>query len=213
MDHIKYTFKYGSLLLFWPLFGLSFLYLERFRVVQDYTVSYCRMDDFIPFNELFIFPYMFWFVYLGGMIVYLFFTDKDSFLQLMKYIIFTNTMALIIFILFPTCQNLRPTTFPRDNILTRFIGHFYQFDTNTNVAPSLHVIDSVAVMSVALHARRFRSVKWRIAFVVVGLLICMSTVFLKQHSIIDIFVAIPVCALADRLVYGIPVKEKKRVQV
>ncbi len=213
MNQVKNKFKYGTLLIFWPLFGLLFLYLERFRNVKDYVATYCRMDDFIPFNELFIIPYMFWFVYLAGMISYLFFRDKENFLRLMKYIIFTNTVALIIFILFPTCQNLRPSVFPRDNIFTRFIGLFYQFDTNTNVAPSLHVLDSVAVMSAAMNAKQFRSLKWKFAFVTVGFLICISTVFLKQHSIIDVFIAVPICFFADWLFYGELISRKERVQV
>ena len=213
MDRIKKVTQYWTLLLFWPLFGMIFGYLERYRNVQDYIVSYCRMDDFIPFNEWFIFPYMFWFVYLIGMLAYLFFCDKENFRRMMKYIIIANSFTLIIFILFPTVQNLRPAVFPRDNLLTRFIGQFYLFDTNTNVAPSLHVIDSMAVMTAALNCKRFSSFKWKAAFIIVGLLICVSTVFLKQHSVIDIFVALPICFLADHLVYGEPAFSKRRVEV
>ena len=34
-----------------------------------------------------------------------------------------------------------------------------------------------------------------IAFMVTTILICLSTVFLKQHSIVDVFAAVPVCVL------------------
>lgn len=201
------------MLLFWPLFGIIFLFLERFRYVPYYFPTYCRMDDYIPFNEWFVFPYMFWFVYVGGMVVYTFFCDKAAFVRLMKYIIFTNTVALLLFIIFPTCQNLRPNVFPRENVLTRFIGRFYQFDTSTNVAPSLHVVESLAVMTAAMNMKQFRTPGWMAFFGTACLLICASTVFLKQHSIIDIFVALPLCFLADLIVYTEPIRNKKRNRI
>ena len=43
------------------------------------------------------------------------------------------------FALYPTCQNLRPEVFARDNVLTRLMAWFYTCDTSTNVCPSLHV--------------------------------------------------------------------------
>lgn len=200
------------MLLFWPFFGLSFLFLERFRMVPHYHISYCRLDDFIPFNELFIFPYMFWFVYLIGTIAYTFFKDKQDFVRLMKYIIAANTMSLIIFVAFPTIQLLRPVVFPRDNVLTQFISAFYRFDTNTNVAPSLHVIDSVAVLTVICRSKRFAYRPIRIGFAVCCLLICASTVFLKQHSVIDLLVAIPVCYASEWIAYGEPLKKISAVR-
>jgi len=45
----------------------------------------------------------------------------------MKYIIITYTVTIIIYLLFPTCQELRPTQIERDNILTRFIVSFTVF--------------------------------------------------------------------------------------
>ena len=41
------------------------------------------------------------------------------------------------------------------------------------------------------------------AFVVVAvILICLSTMFIKQHSAVDFFAALPVCLLAEGIVYG-----------
>lgn len=38
--------------------------------------------------------------------------------------------------------------------------------------------------------------------VVAVILICLSTMFIKQHSAVDVFAALPVCLLAEGLVYG-----------
>ena len=198
-------FSHLKLLIFWPVFGLLFMFVERFYKVDGYFPIHCGLDDIIPFNELFLIPYLFWFVYLVGMVLYTLLYDIKSFRKMMKFIIITYTTAIIIYFIFPNCQELRPIEFERDNIFTRFIAGFYEFDTNTNVFPSIHVIGSLAVMFTALHCKRFKSVWLKTAFVIVAFLICISTVFLKQHSVLDILGALPICIAA----YFICFKEKK----
>ena len=116
--------------------------------------------------------------------------------KLMKYIIFTYTTGLIIFFIFPTCQLLRPVVFERQNILTDFMAWFYTIDTNTNVCPSLHVVGSVAVWLTSRRISRFQTMGWRFAFGTAAILICISTVFLKQLSVLDVLAAIPICLVA-----------------
>ena len=53
-------FSHVWLLLYWPLFGLGFSYVERFYPVAHYIEMHCALDDLIPFNEWFLIPYMFW---------------------------------------------------------------------------------------------------------------------------------------------------------
>ncbi|MCM1181659.1 MAG: phosphatase PAP2 family protein, partial [Clostridium sp.] len=91
--------------------------------------------------------------------------------------------------------------FERNNIFTHFMQGFYQFDTNTNVCPSIHVIGSVAVMICAWHSKHFKTTGWKITFGVTALLISVSTVFLKQHSVLDIAAAIPICFVTYWVVY------------
>ena len=198
-------FRHVKLLLFWPLFGIMFSFVERFYHVGSYYVMHCAFDDVIPFCEWFLIPYLFWFVYLIGTLVYTFFFDVPAFKRMMRFIICTYTITMVIYLLFPTCQNLRPEVFPRDNALTRFIGWFYTFDTNTNVCPSLHVIGSAAALFALRDGPRLRKrAWWQAASVLLALCISLSTVFMKQHSILDVLCALPVCALGWWLCYGRP---------
>ena len=116
--------------------------------------------------------------------------DIAAFRRMMYFIMLTYSISLVIFFLFPNCQQLRPASFPRDNVLTRFLADFYTFDTSTNVCPSLHVVGSLAVMFAAWDTLRFSTPLWRAAFGVSAGLISVSTVFLKQHSVLDILVAL-----------------------
>ncbi|MBR3611516.1 MAG: phosphatase PAP2 family protein [Oscillospiraceae bacterium] len=194
-------FSHLKLLIFWPFFGLAFLFVERFYRVESYYPMHCFIDDMIPFCEIFLIPYLFWFVFLIGMHLYTLLYDADTFEKMMKYIIITYSAAIIIYLFFPTCQNLRPEFFERSNIFTEFLEGFYVFDTNTNVCPSIHVIGSLAVMFAAWNAKGLEAPGYKIAFGIMALLICLSTVFLKQHSILDVLAAIPISLAAYPLCY------------
>ncbi|MBO5060567.1 MAG: phosphatidic acid phosphatase [Clostridia bacterium] len=193
-------FEHVKLLLFWPLFGIAFMLLERV-FITDYHVIECAVDDKIPFCEFFVIPYYFWFVFLIGIQIYSFFFDIPTFKKYMKYTIITYTVTLAIYIIYPTSQELRPTSFERQNIFTEIVKFLYGFDTNTNVCPSLHVIGSMAVYFAARKSKLFSSFGWRAAFCITALLISVSTVFLKQHSVLDIFYAFVVCAAAYPFVF------------
>lgn len=172
---------------------------------MNYHIVCCALDDKIPFCEYFLIPYWFWFVFLIGIQIYSFFFDVPTFKRYIRYTIISYTLTLLIYIIYPTSQELRPVAFARNNIFTAAVKGLYQFDTNTNVCPSLHVIGSMAVYFAARKSRVFGSLPWRIAFFVMTVLISVSTVFLKQHSVIDIVAAV-VLGLA---VYPVVYWEKK----
>lgn len=187
-------FSHLLLLLYWPLYGIAFLLLERF-VSADYHYVECSLDSYIPFCEFFVIPYYFWFVFLIGMILYSMLFNIETFKKFMWYIIITNTITLLFYAIYPTAQNLRPAVFERHNIFTVIVGKLYNFDTNTNVCPSLHVINSVAVLLAAWQDENFRTPFKRFLFIAATVLISLSTVFLKQHSVIDIAAAVILCII------------------
>ena len=201
-------FRHLWYLVFWPVYGIVFLILERFNPVEYYYPMHCALDDLIPFCEWFLIPYLLWFVFLAGAHVYTLFYDRECFKKLMKFLIITYGIATVVYILFPNCQNLRPEEFARDNIGTRFMAWFYTFDTNTNVCPSLHVVGSVAVMLTVFYAKGLGKPWMNWTAVVMTVLISLSTVFLKQHSALDILAAVVVCAVA----YPFSFMPKKRKQ-
>ena len=119
--------------------------------------------------------------------IYTLLFDTESFKKLMRFIIVSYSLTMLICILFPNCQELRPVAFERDNIFTRFLAGFYQFDTNTNVCPSIHVSSTSAIHWVIWKSPLLRDRPWvRWGSGVLTLLICLSTVFLKQHSVVDV---------------------------
>lgn len=194
------AFSHLKLLLFWPVFGLMFALVERGGLPVTYHPVHVPLDDVIPFCEYFLIPYLFWFVFLIGTLAYTLFFDVPAFRRMMWFIILTYSVTMVIYLVYPTCQELRPVEFARDNVLVRIVQWFYVFDTNTNVCPSLHVIGSVAAVVGGWTSRRFSTPRWKAAFALTAALISISTVFMKQHSIVDVAAALPLCAAAWWLV-------------
>ena len=162
---------------------------------------HCALDDAIPFSEWALIPYLLWFVYLIGALAYTFFQDVPAFRRMMRFVIVTYTAATVVYFIYPTQQLLRPEAFAHDNALTRAVAWFYTFDTNTNVCPSIHVLGSVAAMFGLLDCRKLQKPWVKFAVCVIALLICASTVFMKQHSILDVLAAVPLCLLGHYLCY------------
>ena len=72
-------------------------------------------------------------------------------------------------------------------MFTRLVIMIYSSDTSTNVFPSIHVFNSLAVHMSLTNCEALRDYKGvRYGSLVLTLLIIMSTMFLKQHSVIDV---------------------------
>jgi len=196
-------YKHLLLIIYWPIFGIVFRLLEMWENRNFTPIEWPAVDGAIPFCELFLIPYMFWFVYLVGIHIYTLFTDIEGFKKVMWFIILTYSFCAFIYLVFPNCQELRPMEFERDNFLTRFMADFYEFDTNTNVFPSMHVTGALAVHFALWHDKRFGKPAWKIIFTIITASICASTVFLKQHSILDVFPALAISFISYYLIYKV----------
>lgn len=205
------TYRHVLLLFYWVAYLLVFIFIERLTPAATHAVVYSPLDDMIPFCEWFIFAYMAWHVSLVWISFYTLAYDIGAFKRFMYNLILTTALTILIYILWPNQQLLRPdlTQLGRENLLTKLVGLIYTVDSNTNVCPSLHCIGAFVVLAAALDIKRFQTTGWKVFFWVFALLICASTVFMKQHSIMDFFAAIPLALLGYGVVY-LPGKLKAR---
>jgi len=115
----------------------------------------------------------------------------------------TQGLAMVCYILWPSRQDLRPNLdeLGRENFLTWIMSIIYSADTNTGVCPSLHVAYSIGIASAWL---KEKSARWYVKAVVTVFVIfvCLSVAFTKQHSVVDIFAALPVCLVAEIVAFG-----------
>ena len=193
-------YRHLLLLLGWVGYFILYLLTENLIPPENCYPVHCWLDDFVPFCEWFIIPYVSWYVLIIASLGYFLLYNVDSFKRLQTYIIITQIVAITIYILFPNKQELRPEVFPRDNVLTKMTGLIYSVDTSTGVCPSLHVAFSMGIASTWLREKSVPA--WvRAAIAIWCGVICISVAFVKQHSVVDIFAAIPMCLFAEWFVF------------
>ena len=188
MSFVK-RYKHGLVILVYGIIYMFFFqYLEQ-RQIYGYHIIHTIFDDMIPFCEWFIIPYILWFPYVFITIIYFVFfnEDKHEYYQLAFNLMMGMTVFLIVSFLFPNMQQLRPAVFPRENIFVDAVRLLYRTDTPTNILPSMHVFVSLAVyMSLSSCKSLQKHVVIRRSSLALTILIILSTMFLKQHSVIDV---------------------------
>ncbi len=202
----RHAWVFLYILVYLPWFFL----LER-HVTTHYHVIQTKLDEWIPFNEFFIIPYLMWFAFIAAAFLYFFFKDVPGFYKMAKFMFTGMTVFLIISTIFPNGQDLRPAVFARDNIFVDMVRVLYRADTCTNVFPSLHVFNSLGVCIAVRESRELKKhpcVCWG-AYVLAGLII-LATMFLKQHSILDVIGAGVMACVLYQFVYAAEKKKEPR---
>ena len=209
----SHRYPHWTYVLYFPVY-LALYFLAETLITDHYWVSYLPLDDRIPFVDWFVIFYDLWYPAMILIGVYLLLREPENFKRYMKYLFIGFFCCEAIWFLFPNGQNLRPPVFPEENCFTWMIGNLYAADTNTNVFPSAHVVGAIAVAVAVFHADGLRHIRWlRPLTVAVCFLISISTVFIKQHSILDVFGAVVLCLILYPLFYRLPAREPRREKV
>ena len=201
-------YKHGLFIGIYCIFYLiMFAYLEG-RPVRRFHVVHTVFDDMIPFCEIFIVPYLLWFPYMFLTVCYFIFINKNvkEYYQVSLNLMMGMTVFLIVSYVYPNIQHLRPTEFVRDNIFTDMVIQLYQTDTPTNILPSIHVFNSLAIhksITSCEALKKYRCIRY--SSLVLTILIVLSTMFLKQHSVIDVFLGMTLALFGSLVFY--PQKE------
>lgn len=187
---------------YWPLsYGLVYIVLylaAEHRHPAAITWMHSPIDDAIAFREEFVIAYLLWFPFWLGFIVWLTIRDREhrhEFPRFARLMIIGITICFIAYFVWPTGTQLRPDPYPRTNLLTDLVAVIQSIDTETNVCPSLHVYTTAITNHFLLTSRYVHSRWLRAGSVILTVAICASTVFLKQHSILDVFAALALYAV------------------
>lgn len=191
-----------AMAVYFVVYMITFTYIEN-RDVHHYII-HTTIDDKIPFCEYFIIPYLLWFLFVAVTITYMIFFHKTwkEYYQLMITLVIGMTTFLVVSLIFPNGQDLRPVL-SGDSIFIEAVRFIYHSDTPTNVLPSIHVFNSLACcMAILKNQRKKYKRSTDIFTIVLTILIIMSTMFLKQHSVIDVMLAALLYTACYRVVYG-----------
>ena len=202
----KYPIIYNNKHFLWAsLYGVCqiwFNYCER--TTQPKYIMASKLDYYIPFEKWFVIPYLFWFVYMGIGFFYVGRASKKDFYRLCVYMFGGMCICYILYMLFPNGQNLRPVITDTD-VLSRMIKHIYDTDTPTNVCPSIHVYNSIVIhLAICSCSELKERVKLKRFSFISMVLICVSTVFIKQHSVKDVMGGAILAVVMYGILYYLP---------
>ncbi len=175
-----------------------YMLMEQLNDTTEYMLMYCTFDDLIPFCKWFFIPYISWFPYMVIPGFYFLLKDDEAFENYLLTLWIGFFFSMLCCTLFVTGQELRPAVLEGNDFLSRLITRIYAFDTNTNVFPSMHVVGAVSVGVAIFNSKTLKKkVALQIFNVLLSSAIILSTVFMKQHSVLDVFggllFEIPVC--------------------
>lgn len=202
INKYKTNYRHVSyLLLFIPLL-FSFYLLQRY-IEPKYTI-YLNMDSHIPFIKEFIIPYVTWYVYIIWPFIYFGLYSKEDFIDYFKFIYIGMFVSFIIYFIFPNGLNLRQPIMDND-IFSKLIKLLRYIDPPTNVCPSIHVYDAIGVYIIVRNSVLFkRKTLFKNLCLTLTILICISTMFIKQHSIIDVIAGITLSVVIYLWIYVLP---------
>ena len=191
----------------YTLFHFAFFTVLEANVDSDEAyVIHCKLDDYIPFCEYFIVPYLLWFLYIPAVLFFLVFKDIDSFWKMTAMMFGGNIICLTLYAIFPNTVEAKLMV-EETNIFAIMVNALYESDTPTNVCPSMHVLDTFAAHIALCRSTLFRKLSFVKIFSFIFLvLICIATVTLKQHSIIDVFASFVLIFILYKAAYR---KKKK----
>lgn len=199
-----------GIIIFGIFYLVSFFFIEARNVPVH--IIHTKFDDIIPFSKYFIIPYVLWYFYVCGTVLYLGLNDQKQ--KEYNHFITNMILGMIVFIvislIYPNGQDLRPAL-SGTGFFEWAVNLLYTIDTPTNILPSLHVFASLACDIALCRDPWFKKRpirQW--CSHILAFFICLSTMFLKQHSIIDVIAALLCNGLFYSLIYRLE-PEKLRV--
>lgn len=193
----------GIMAVYFVFYMATFSYIEN-RDTHHYII-HTTIDDKIPFCEYFIIPYLLWFLFVAVTVLYFMFYNNNCWKEYYQLIITLGigmTLFLIISLAFPNGQDLRPHL-EGNSIFIKAVNWIYHTDTPTNVLPSIHVFNSLTCAGAILRNKRKHFKKSTDCItVILTILIIMSTMLLKQHSVVDVMLAALMYTGCYRIIYG-----------
>ena len=197
-----------SFMALYTVFYLTVFHWLEVNITVPAIWVHCQLDDVIPFCKYAIVPYFAWFAWIPFTLFYLLRHGERSDFWRVCLCLFTGmTIALSCYVLLPTGLALRPYRVYGSDIFARLVRMLYAVDSSKNVCPSIHC-QSSGCMALAFSQSRLAKGRpgLKVLAWVWAALICASTVFTKQHSILDV-----VCGLALVAVW-VPVLYTKKTK-
>ena len=184
------------------LVGQAITYYAIKLLIHDPHILDSSIDKHIPFIPEMIIFYSIFYPFVFCTLYYIFIHNKENFRHGIIIGTISYLIADIIFICFPTIMIRPEISYSKLDWLTGLLIKITYTGDNPpiNCFPSIHCLFTFQVIYMTLLLKN-SSWKEKTYIIYVGLLIAVSTVFVKQHYIYDIIGALGLCIIMNTLGY------------
>jgi len=141
------------------------------------------LDIQIPFVSGFIIPYLLWYPLILASLIIFCMKNRKVYYQTLIALCVGLIVSYIIYYFFQTTV-ARPTI-PKDGILNSLVSFVYLTDQPYNCFPSIHVLTSYLVIKGVVDCTNLSKVL-RLMIVISSGMVIVSTLFVKQHVLLDV---------------------------
>lgn len=180
----KYEYKLDLIwFILFPIFNIVYIVANNmYKKGFDLTIT---VDKQLPLIPIFVLPYVYWyfFMIIGYFIISI--ENRKEYMRSLLGLFVGMWISYIIYFVFPT-EIVRPVI-TEGGFLNFMIKTIYLSDRPFNCFPSLHVLGTYFVMR---YTKKENDVYIYYYTEIMGFLIILSTLFIKQHFVLDIVISI-----------------------
>lgn len=169
-----------------PIININY-FIASILAKNGYNLT-ISIDNKMRFNSIFVIPYVYWYVYIIVGFIIILIRSRQDYMRVFLSFFIGMFICYLIYYVYPT-EISRPIV-ENNNILNGLVNIIYSADKPVNCFPSLHVLTTYFVIR---YTKYKHSKKVFYYTQVMGVLIILSTVFIKQHFVLDIIGAIILC--------------------
>ena len=174
--------KRVGILLF--LIALQLLYFPINQNMQGGITTYLPIDTHITLSPIWAIPYLLSILWWAGALIWA--ASKMEYIRFVRFslcLTLTILISYVIYILFPTYVD-RPKIVDQD-FLSQLVMFIYGNDRPYNALPSGHTYTTL-IISIFWY---YWLPKQRYLWIIIAIVVVLSTLFTKQHAILDLIAA------------------------
>lgn len=192
---LKDVIKPFSFMLIIPVLNIFYVMLNNGDGEVHTLIT--SIDRSIPLIEAFVIPYLIWYPFIIATMLYLCIKDRQNyFITLITYVI-GLLVCYVTYVIFQT--HVPRPVLSGDGFFTEMLRLVYQNDQPFNAFPSIHVLSSYLMMK-AIHMSPLKNWRNQLTIHSISITIILSTLFVKQHVVLDVVSGILVAELLYRIV-------------
>ena len=165
-----------------PLFLNLYFNIEPCRINLDF------IDSKIPFIKFFVIFYVYYYIHIYIFTILIELLNKESFYKYISSSFISCTIGGFILLIFPTYFEFNNELYSNNSYFDSIFKLLNNAKLQYNAFPSFHIIKTYIIFRYLNNILKQKCFK--ILLIIITILISLSTIFIKAHSILDIIASI-----------------------